>query len=202
MTGCTSSTGSPAPITSYSRSTPLTFTLCMGSSSFGAGGCGPQPICVSKTVTAVTPTVTAGARSTSLCSACWRAMTDAVGEAVLQRARDAASRGDWGTAFELFMKADADGLAGPADLGVLGEVAYAAGHLDVTIEAWERAYALCVEAGDTGRGGRCGGSRGDAPALRYRADGAGAGLAGTSRAAPGRSARDTGERLACGGSDV
>ena len=75
-------------------------------------------------------------------------MTDAVGEAVVQRARDAASRGDWGTAFELFMKADADGLAGPADLGVLGEVAYAAGHLDVTIEAWERAYALCVEAGD------------------------------------------------------
>ena len=46
------------------------------------------------------------------------------------------------------MKADADGLAGPADLAVLGEVAYAAGHLDVTIEAWERAYALCVEAGD------------------------------------------------------
>ena len=47
------------------------------------------------------------------------------------------------------MKADADGLVGPADLGVLGEVAYAAGHLDVTIEAWERAYALSVEAGDT-----------------------------------------------------
>ncbi len=46
------------------------------------------------------------------------------------------------------MEADADGLAGPADLGVLGEVAYAAGHLDVTIEAWERVYALCVEAGD------------------------------------------------------
>ena len=47
------------------------------------------------------------------------------------------------------MKADADGLAGRADLPVLAEVAYAAGHLDVTIEAWERAYALCVEAGDT-----------------------------------------------------
>ena len=46
------------------------------------------------------------------------------------------------------MKADAEGLAAPADLGVLGEVAYAAGHLDVTIEAWERAYALCLEAGD------------------------------------------------------
>src|SRR3954471_8065315 len=75
-------------------------------------------------------------------------MTDAVGETVVQRARDAASRGDWGAAFELFMKADAEDLAGPADLAVLGEVAYAAGHLDVTIEAWERAYALCMEAGD------------------------------------------------------
>jgi tetratricopeptide (TPR) repeat protein len=75
-------------------------------------------------------------------------MTDAVGEAVVQRARDAAARGDWAAAFELFMQADADGLAGPADLPVLAEVAYAAGHLDVTIEAWERAYALGVKAGD------------------------------------------------------
>jgi tetratricopeptide (TPR) repeat protein len=75
-------------------------------------------------------------------------MTDAVGETAAQRARDAASRGDWRAAFELFMQADADGLAGPDDLPVLGEVAYAAGHLDVTIEAWERAYALGVEAGD------------------------------------------------------
>src|SRR3954452_11375568 len=75
-------------------------------------------------------------------------MTDAVGETVVQRGRDAASRGDWGAAFELFMKADAEGLAGPDDLPVLGEVAYAAGHLDVTIEAWERAYALSVEGGD------------------------------------------------------
>ena len=47
------------------------------------------------------------------------------------------------------MKADADGLADRADLPVFAEVAYAAGHLDVTIEAWERAYALCVDAGDT-----------------------------------------------------
>src|SRR3954452_942520 len=46
------------------------------------------------------------------------------------------------------MEADANGLGGPADLAVLGEVAYAAGHLDVTIEAWERAYALCVDADD------------------------------------------------------
>ena len=46
------------------------------------------------------------------------------------------------------MQADADGLVGPADLPVLGEVAYAAGHLDVTIEAWERAYALSLEGGN------------------------------------------------------
>jgi tetratricopeptide (TPR) repeat protein len=75
-------------------------------------------------------------------------MTDAVGETLVQRAREAASRGDWEAAFELFMQADRDGLAGPSDLPVLGEVAYAAGHLDVTIEVWERAYALGVEAGD------------------------------------------------------
>src|SRR5205085_1761563 len=30
----------------------------------------------------------------------------------------------------------------------LGEVAYAAGHLDVTIEAWERAHVACLQAGD------------------------------------------------------
>jgi hypothetical protein len=77
-------------------------------------------------------------------------MTDDVSEAVVRRGRDAAARGDWQAAFDLLMKADADGLAGPADLPVLGEVAYAAGHLDVAIEAWERAYAAAVRAGDQG----------------------------------------------------
>jgi hypothetical protein len=46
-------------------------------------------------------------------------MTDAVGETLVQRAREAASRGDWEAAFELYR----DGLAGPSDLPVLGEVA-------------------------------------------------------------------------------
>src|SRR5688572_11619064 len=78
----------------------------------------------------------------------WRAMSDSVDEAVVQRARDAASRGDWQESFDLFMKADAGGLVSRVDLPVLGEVAYAAGHLDVTIEAWERAHAACVQAGD------------------------------------------------------
>jgi tetratricopeptide (TPR) repeat protein len=65
----------------------------------------------------------------------------------VQRAREAAARGDWEEAYDVVMKADADGLAGPADLALLGEVAYAAGHLDVTIEAWERTYALSAQAG-------------------------------------------------------
>ena len=60
----------------------------------------------------------------------------------------AAARGEWKQAFDLLMEADADGLLTPTELPVLGEVAYAAGHLDVTIEAWERAYAACLQAGD------------------------------------------------------
>jgi len=63
-------------------------------------------------------------------------------------AREAAARGEWEKAYDVLMKADADGLIGPAELALLGEVAYAAGHLDVTIEAWERTHTLCVQAGD------------------------------------------------------
>jgi hypothetical protein len=64
---------------------------------------------------------------------------------VVERARGAASRGDWDEAFDLFVKADAGGLVSTGDLPVLAEVAYAAGHLDVTIEVWERAHAVCVQ---------------------------------------------------------
>jgi tetratricopeptide (TPR) repeat protein len=63
-------------------------------------------------------------------------------------AREAAARGDWEDAYDGLMKADADGVMGPDELPLLGEVAYAAGHLDVTIEAWERTHALCVQGGD------------------------------------------------------
>jgi tetratricopeptide (TPR) repeat protein len=66
----------------------------------------------------------------------------------LERAREAAASGDWDEAYGLLMEADSDGLVGPADLPLLAEVAYAAGELDVTIEAWERTHALCVQAGD------------------------------------------------------
>jgi tetratricopeptide (TPR) repeat protein len=66
----------------------------------------------------------------------------------VQRAREAATRGDWDEGYELLVRADSDGLLGLADLPLLGEVAYAAGHLDVTIRAWERTHALSVQAGD------------------------------------------------------
>ncbi len=70
------------------------------------------------------------------------------GPGLVELAGEAASKGRWPQAFALLTEADAGGLLGPADLPMLGEVAYAAGHLDVTIDAWERAHAACVAAGD------------------------------------------------------
>ena len=69
-------------------------------------------------------------------------MSDGAGRGLIERARDAAALNDWRQAFDLLMEADADGRLAPTDLPVLGEVAYAAGQLDVTIEAWERAERL------------------------------------------------------------
>lgn len=63
-------------------------------------------------------------------------------------AKQAASRGDWQESFELFMGFDADGTLDAGDVPLLAEVAYAAGHLDVTIAAWERVYRGCVEVDD------------------------------------------------------
>jgi tetratricopeptide (TPR) repeat protein len=75
-------------------------------------------------------------------------MRDGAGRDLVERARDAAARNDWWQAFDLLMEADTDDLLAPRDLPVLGEVAYAAGHLDVTIEAWERAHVASMQAGD------------------------------------------------------
>ena len=75
-------------------------------------------------------------------------MSEAADLTVIERAHEAAGRGDWKQAFELFANADARGLTAPADLPAFGEVAYAAGHLDVTIEVWERAHAEFLRAGD------------------------------------------------------
>jgi hypothetical protein len=75
-------------------------------------------------------------------------MSDDAGLGVVERARDATARGDWQHAFDLLMGADTDGLLAATDLPVLADIAYAAGYLDVTIEAWERAHAASMQAGD------------------------------------------------------
>ena len=75
-------------------------------------------------------------------------MSDDAGLGLVVRAHSAAARGRWQQAFDLLMAADADGLLTPVDLPVLGEVGYAAGHLDVAIEAWERAHSAYMRAGD------------------------------------------------------
>lgn len=67
---------------------------------------------------------------------------------ILERAREAASTRQWAEAHQLFAEANKAELLGPADLPLVAEVAYAAGHLDLTIETWERAYAESVRAGN------------------------------------------------------
>jgi len=63
-------------------------------------------------------------------------------------ARDAVARGDWQKAYDLLVEADARSPLSAPDLALLADMAYAAGHLDVTIAAWERAYAQSMAAGD------------------------------------------------------
>ena len=67
---------------------------------------------------------------------------------LLEQGREAASRGDWQQAHDLLVRADGDRSLDAADLPLLADVAYAAGHLDVTIEVWERAHAQAVREGD------------------------------------------------------
>src|SRR5215218_9818794 len=75
-------------------------------------------------------------------------MRDDAGPGLVERARAAAARNDWRQAFDLLMEADADGLLAPTELPVLGEVAYAAGQLEVAIDAWARAHTASLQAGD------------------------------------------------------
>ena len=93
-------------------------------------------------------------------------MSDDAGLGLVERARDASAQGDWRQAFDLLMEADVDDLLVPTDLPLLGEVAYAAGHLDVTIEAWDRAHADCMQAGDHVAAAGAAVPRGDARAVR------------------------------------
>ncbi len=75
-------------------------------------------------------------------------MPDATDTTRLERARTAAVTGDWPHAYQLLVEADAIHPLDGDDLPLLAGVAYAAGHLDVAIESWERAHAASVQAGD------------------------------------------------------
>ena len=67
---------------------------------------------------------------------------------LVEQAREAYSSGEWSQAYDLLVGLDARDPLSVQDLGLLAEAAYAAGHLDVTIEAWERAHAEAVRLGD------------------------------------------------------
>jgi tetratricopeptide (TPR) repeat protein len=75
-------------------------------------------------------------------------MSEAIPTTALERAREAARRGEWQQALDLLLAADASTPLNGTDLPLLASVAYAAGRLDVTISAWERAHARSVDAGD------------------------------------------------------
>jgi tetratricopeptide (TPR) repeat protein len=75
-------------------------------------------------------------------------MYDVADAALVEQAREAVSSGDWSHAYDLLVGVDARVRLSVDDLGLLAEAAYAAGHLDVTIEAWERAHAEAVRFGD------------------------------------------------------
>ncbi len=67
---------------------------------------------------------------------------------LLKRAHGAAADGHWQQAYELFVEADARELLDPPDLAVFANCAYAAGHVNATIDAWERVHAEGLRAGD------------------------------------------------------
>ncbi|MDQ0849944.1 tetratricopeptide (TPR) repeat protein [Arthrobacter sp. B3I9] len=75
-------------------------------------------------------------------------MYDAAEAALVEQARGAASSGEWPQAYDLLVGADSRVRLSVEDLGLLAEAAYAAGHIDATIEAWERAHAEAMRLGD------------------------------------------------------
>ena len=76
-------------------------------------------------------------------------MDDVAGTQLVAQGREAAAGGDWPRAYGLLVRADELTRLTLEDLGLLAEVAYATGHVEVTIEAWERAHAEAVRAGDS-----------------------------------------------------
>jgi tetratricopeptide (TPR) repeat protein len=72
----------------------------------------------------------------------------AVGK-VLVRAQAAAGRGDWQEAYDLLAAVHAEAPLAGSTLAFFADTAYATGHLDVTISAWERAHTDSLRAGDS-----------------------------------------------------
>ena len=66
----------------------------------------------------------------------------------VEQAREAAGRGAWQEAFDLLTSEDARIPLSGADLPFFAAVAYAAGDLDRTIDAWERAHTESLRSGD------------------------------------------------------
>jgi class 3 adenylate cyclase len=69
-------------------------------------------------------------------------------EPSLQAARDALVRRAWDEARDLFRQAEKSGPLAAADLEQLAEAAWWSGHLDERDDAFERAYAAYLEAGN------------------------------------------------------
>src|SRR5262249_6931353 len=67
---------------------------------------------------------------------------------VIEAAQAAVARGDFPVAFGLLSGADAEGTLPAAGLPFLGQLAYAAGQLDVVFSTWERVHAARVRAGE------------------------------------------------------
>jgi tetratricopeptide (TPR) repeat protein len=76
-------------------------------------------------------------------------MDDLAGTEVLAQGREAAARSDWPQAYDLLVRADQLTRLSLDDLGLLAQVAYASGHLEATIEAWERVHTQAHQAGDS-----------------------------------------------------
>src|SRR4029450_2316957 len=118
--GLLSSTGSPAPTTSYSSSTPLTFALSMRPPPISPVDRGLVPPEMGEEdgyggnpygyVRGRLPRAAIRPRLGE------RAMSDDAGHGLVERARDAAARNDWRQAFDLLMEADTDGLLAPTGL--------------------------------------------------------------------------------------
>jgi tetratricopeptide (TPR) repeat protein len=69
-------------------------------------------------------------------------------QVLLDEGRDAVERCDWEAAYRALRDADAQRGSTFDELALLAEVAYAAGELDATIDAWERAHAQSLAADD------------------------------------------------------